>query len=190
MRAGRHGCGPARPVRRGVHGAEVRAARARARQLHDDEEGRHRGVPPDEKRRHRRRGRPDAEPARPARGVGRRAAPRRARGAEPEPRRAVAADRARAAARLRGGQRVGRRQAQGDRGPRRVRRGGVVGARRRDHEVPVGLRRRVADRRDHGPSVKHEYGKGSRGTYVAYVEAKNTLTRTGVGSATVTIKRR
>ena len=39
-------------------------------------------------------------------------------------------------------------------------------------------------------SVTHEYGKGSRGTYTAYVEAVNALTRTGVGSATVTIKRR
>ena len=40
------------------------------------------------------------------------------------------------------------------------------------------------------PTVTHEYGKGSRGTYTAYVEATNALTRTGVGSATVTIKRR
>ena len=39
------------------------------------------------------------------------------------------------------------------------------------------------------PSVKHEYGKGSRGTYVAHVEAQNTLTRTGVATATVVIRR-
>jgi subtilisin family serine protease len=40
------------------------------------------------------------------------------------------------------------------------------------------------------PRVTHEYGKGSRGTYTAYVEAVNDLTRSGVGSATVTIRRR
>ena len=39
------------------------------------------------------------------------------------------------------------------------------------------------------PSVKHEYGKGSRGTYIVHVEAVNDLTRTGVATATVTIKR-
>ena len=37
------------------------------------------------------------------------------------------------------------------RGPGRVRREGVVGARSGDHEVPLGLRRRVTDRRDHRP---------------------------------------
>jgi subtilisin family serine protease len=40
------------------------------------------------------------------------------------------------------------------------------------------------------PTVTHEYGKGSRGTYTAYVEATNALTRTGVGSASVRIIRR
>ena len=40
------------------------------------------------------------------------------------------------------------------------------------------------------PFVVHEYGKGSRGTYTANVEAVNALTRTGVASATVTIRRR
>jgi hypothetical protein len=40
------------------------------------------------------------------------------------------------------------------------------------------------------PFVTHEYGKGSRGTYEAHVEATNALTRTGVASATVTIRRR
>ena len=40
------------------------------------------------------------------------------------------------------------------------------------------------------PSVTHDYGKGSRGTYTRHVEAVNALTRSGVASATVTIKRR
>ncbi|HXH33863.1 MAG TPA: PKD domain-containing protein [Plantibacter sp.] len=40
------------------------------------------------------------------------------------------------------------------------------------------------------PAVSHEYGKGSRGTYEAHVEAVNALTRTGVATATVTIRRR
>jgi hypothetical protein len=40
------------------------------------------------------------------------------------------------------------------------------------------------------PRVTHEYGKGSRGTYTAYVEAVNALTRSGVASATVRIIRR
>ena len=40
------------------------------------------------------------------------------------------------------------------------------------------------------PFVLHEYGKGSRGTYAANVEAVNELTRTGVASAIVTIRRR
>ena len=39
------------------------------------------------------------------------------------------------------------------------------------------------------PSVTHEYGKDSRGTYVANVEAVNALTRSGVATATVTIRR-
>ena len=39
------------------------------------------------------------------------------------------------------------------------------------------------------PSVTHEYGKGSRGTYEALVEATNALTRTGVATATVVVKR-
>jgi minor extracellular serine protease Vpr len=40
------------------------------------------------------------------------------------------------------------------------------------------------------PRVTHEYGKDSRGTYTAYVEAVNALTRSGVGSASVRIIRR
>ena len=40
------------------------------------------------------------------------------------------------------------------------------------------------------PTVLHEYGKGSRGTYTAHVEAVNALTRTGVASASVRIIRR
>ena len=40
------------------------------------------------------------------------------------------------------------------------------------------------------PRVTHDYGKGSRGTYTAYVEAVNALTRTGVAPATVRIIRR
>ena len=40
------------------------------------------------------------------------------------------------------------------------------------------------------PTVTHDYGKGSRGTYTAYVEAVNALTRSGVASTTVTITRR
>jgi minor extracellular serine protease Vpr len=40
------------------------------------------------------------------------------------------------------------------------------------------------------PRVTHEYGKDSRGTYTVYVEAVNTLTRSGVGSASVRIIRR
>ena len=39
------------------------------------------------------------------------------------------------------------------------------------------------------PSVSHDYGKGSRGTYDANVEAVNALTRSGVASASVTIRR-
>ena len=39
------------------------------------------------------------------------------------------------------------------------------------------------------PFVSHDYGKGSRGTYDAHVQAVNELTRSGVASATVTIKR-
>jgi subtilisin family serine protease len=39
------------------------------------------------------------------------------------------------------------------------------------------------------PSVSHEYGKGSRGTFVATVEAVNALTRSGVATATVVIRR-
>ena len=39
------------------------------------------------------------------------------------------------------------------------------------------------------PSVTHEYGKGSRGTYTAHVEAVNALTRSGVAAATVRIIR-
>jgi hypothetical protein len=40
------------------------------------------------------------------------------------------------------------------------------------------------------PFVTHEYGKGSRGTYDAHVEAVNALTRSGVATAAVTIRRR
>lgn len=40
------------------------------------------------------------------------------------------------------------------------------------------------------PRVTHEYGKGSRGTYTAYVEAVNDLTRTNVAAAMVRIIRR
>jgi hypothetical protein len=40
------------------------------------------------------------------------------------------------------------------------------------------------------PRVRHEYNKGSRGTYIAYVEAVNALTRSNVASATVRIIRR
>jgi len=40
------------------------------------------------------------------------------------------------------------------------------------------------------PFASHDYGKGSRGTYDAHVQAVNELTRSGVASATVTIKRR
>jgi hypothetical protein len=40
------------------------------------------------------------------------------------------------------------------------------------------------------PSVTHEYGKDSRGTYTVHVEAVNALTRSGVASTSVTIKRR
>ena len=39
------------------------------------------------------------------------------------------------------------------------------------------------------PFVSHDYGKGSRGTYDAHVQAVNALTRSGVASASVTIKR-
>jgi hypothetical protein len=39
------------------------------------------------------------------------------------------------------------------------------------------------------PSVTHEYGKGARGTYVAHVEAVNALSRSGVATATVVIRR-
>ena len=39
------------------------------------------------------------------------------------------------------------------------------------------------------PSVSHDYGKGSRGTYDVNVEAVNALTRSGVASASVTIRR-
>ena len=39
------------------------------------------------------------------------------------------------------------------------------------------------------PFVTHEYGKDSRGTYNAHVEAVNTLTRSGVATATVRIIR-
>ena len=38
--------------------------------------------------------------------------------------------------------------------------------------------------------MTHEYGKDSRGSYTAYVEAVNALTRSGVGSASVRIIRR
>ena len=58
---------------------------------------------------------------------------------------------ARAPARLRRRQRLGRGHAQGDRRPGRVRRAGVVGTRGGDHDLPLGLRRRVADRRDDRP---------------------------------------
>jgi hypothetical protein len=37
------------------------------------------------------------------------------------------------------------------------------------------------------PTVTHEYGKSSRGTYEAHVEAVNALTRSGVATATVII---
>jgi hypothetical protein len=40
------------------------------------------------------------------------------------------------------------------------------------------------------PRVTHEYGRGSRGMYTAYVEAVNALTRSGVASASVRIIRR
>jgi subtilase family protein/PA domain-containing protein/PKD domain-containing protein len=40
------------------------------------------------------------------------------------------------------------------------------------------------------PRVTHEYGKGSRGTYTAYVEAVNALTRSNIASASVRIIRR
>ena len=40
------------------------------------------------------------------------------------------------------------------------------------------------------PKITHDYGKGSRGTYTVNVQAVNALTRSGVGSATVTIRRR
>ena len=39
------------------------------------------------------------------------------------------------------------------------------------------------------PTVTHEYGKGSRGTYTVNVEAVNALTRSGVASASVRIIR-
>ena len=39
------------------------------------------------------------------------------------------------------------------------------------------------------PFVSHDYGKGSRGTYTANVQAVNALTRSGLASASVTIKR-
>jgi PKD repeat protein len=39
------------------------------------------------------------------------------------------------------------------------------------------------------PTVTHEYGKDSRGTYVAHVEAVNALTRSGLATATVIIRR-
>jgi subtilisin family serine protease len=39
------------------------------------------------------------------------------------------------------------------------------------------------------PSVTHEYGKDARGTYTVNVEAVNALTRSGVATATVTIRR-
>ena len=39
------------------------------------------------------------------------------------------------------------------------------------------------------PSVTHDYGKGARRTYTVHVEAVNALTRSGVGTTTVTIKR-
>ena len=39
------------------------------------------------------------------------------------------------------------------------------------------------------PFVSHDYGKGSRGTYDVNVQAVNELTRSGVASASVTIKR-
>ena len=41
-----------------------------------------------------------------------------------------------------------------------------------------------------GPSVTHEYGKGARGSYTVNVQAVTELTRSGVGSASVTIIRR
>jgi subtilisin family serine protease len=40
------------------------------------------------------------------------------------------------------------------------------------------------------PRVTHEYGKGARGTYTVNVQAVTELTRSGVGSASVTIIRR
>ena len=40
------------------------------------------------------------------------------------------------------------------------------------------------------PRVNHDYSKGSRGTYTAYVEAVNALTRSNVAAATVRIIRR
>jgi Subtilase family/PKD domain len=39
------------------------------------------------------------------------------------------------------------------------------------------------------PSITHEYGKDARGTYVVTVEAVNALTRSGVATATVIIRR-
>ena len=41
-----------------------------------------------------------------------------------------------------------------------------------------------------GPTATHEYGKAARGTYSVRVEAIDALTRTGVGTTTVTILRR
>jgi PKD repeat protein len=40
------------------------------------------------------------------------------------------------------------------------------------------------------PRATHVYDKGSRGTYTAYVEAVNALTRSNVASATVRVIRR
>jgi hypothetical protein len=40
------------------------------------------------------------------------------------------------------------------------------------------------------PTVTHEYGKGARGTYTVNVQAVTELTRSGVGSASVTVIRR
>jgi hypothetical protein len=39
------------------------------------------------------------------------------------------------------------------------------------------------------PTVTHEYGKDSRGTYEAHVEAVNALSRSGVATATVIVRR-
>jgi hypothetical protein len=40
------------------------------------------------------------------------------------------------------------------------------------------------------PGVAHDYGKGARGTFTVHVEAVNALTRSGVGTTSVTITRR